>query len=364
MRDSAALAWRLDGVLRGSLKQDVLESYGAERSGNVQGWIHFAVELGKVICVPDPEAAAERDRQMLAARADPSAPAPARPDPRLGPGLHLDEAPGGGLLSPQGEIKVDGRRGLFDDVLGARFALIARTPAILDGLSDASRAALRSLDAAVVHFDDSAGGVTDVEGIYGRFLDTPAVEFRRVTDVTYLGTVNGTRVALRRMLPRDSGRIVNVCSGVAFRGMPLLSSYSGAKHAVRGFSQSVRAELAQDGSRVRLSTNLSTCREHAILRSCSIPYGATGSADGASVSARDYRRGDPHCGCNGRPRDAGELHNRAFLALHAACSRVGGSCNPQAWLCCPAQRRGDACQTARHNSFCRIRLRLAGARSV
>jgi short-subunit dehydrogenase len=91
-------------------------------------------------------------------------------------------------------------------------------------------------------------------GTFGRFLDIPAAEFRRVTDVTYLGTVNGTRVALRRMLPRDRGRIVNVCSAVAFRGMPLLSSYSGAKHAVRGFSQSVCAELAQDGSRVRLTT--------------------------------------------------------------------------------------------------------------
>ena len=57
---------------------------------------------------------------------------------------------------------------------------------------------------------------------------TPADEFRRVTEVTYLGTVNGTRVALRRMLPRDRGCIVNVCSAVAFHGMPLLSSYSGA----------------------------------------------------------------------------------------------------------------------------------------
>jgi short-subunit dehydrogenase len=91
-------------------------------------------------------------------------------------------------------------------------------------------------------------------GTFGRFLDTPAAEFRRVTDVTYLGTVNGTRVALRRMLARDRGRIINVCSGVAFRGMPLLSSYSGAKHAVRGFGQSVCAELAQDGSQVRLTT--------------------------------------------------------------------------------------------------------------
>ena len=91
-------------------------------------------------------------------------------------------------------------------------------------------------------------------GTYARFIDTPADEFRRVTDVTYLGTVNGTRVALRRMLPRDTGHIVNVCSAVAFRGIPLLSSYSGAKQAVRGFGQAVCAELQEDGSRVRLTT--------------------------------------------------------------------------------------------------------------
>ncbi|MBV9653142.1 MAG: SDR family NAD(P)-dependent oxidoreductase [Acetobacteraceae bacterium] len=93
-------------------------------------------------------------------------------------------------------------------------------------------------------------------GTYGRFLDTPPEEFRRVTDVTYIGTANGTRVALRRMMPRDRGCIVNVCSAVAYHGMPLLSSYSGAKHAVRGFDQSIRAELRQEGSRVRITTVL------------------------------------------------------------------------------------------------------------
>ncbi len=116
-----------------------------------------------------------------------------------------------------------------------------------------------ALDVAASCIEQSLGAV-DVwvncagNGTYGRFMDTPADEYRRVTDVTYLGTVNGTRVALSRMLPRDWGRIVNVCSAVAFRGMPLLSSYSGAKQAVRGFGQSICAELAEDGSRVRLTT--------------------------------------------------------------------------------------------------------------
>ncbi len=90
-------------------------------------------------------------------------------------------------------------------------------------------------------------------GVFGRFLTVPNREFRRVTDVTYHGTVNGTRAALRKMLPRDRGAIINVCSGIAHHGMPLLSSYSGAKHAVRGFTDSIRGELRQDGSNVRIS---------------------------------------------------------------------------------------------------------------
>ena len=91
-------------------------------------------------------------------------------------------------------------------------------------------------------------------GVYGTLLDIPDAEFRRVTEVTYLGTVNGTRTALRRMLPADRGTIVNVCSGIAFCGLPLMTSYAGAKAAVRGFSQSVRAELRLRRSHVHLCT--------------------------------------------------------------------------------------------------------------
>jgi short-subunit dehydrogenase len=90
-------------------------------------------------------------------------------------------------------------------------------------------------------------------GVYGRFIDVPAEEFDCVTDVTYRGTVNGTRVALRCMLKRDRGVVINVCSAIAYHGMPLLTSYSGAKAAVRGFTDGVRAELRHDGSRVHVT---------------------------------------------------------------------------------------------------------------
>ena len=78
-------------------------------------------------------------------------------------------------------------------------------------------------------------------------------EFRRVTEVTYLGYVYGTLAALRRMLPRDHGAIVQVGSALAYRGIPLQAAYCGAKHAVQGFNDSLRTELMHDGSRVRLS---------------------------------------------------------------------------------------------------------------
>jgi short-subunit dehydrogenase len=91
-------------------------------------------------------------------------------------------------------------------------------------------------------------------GVYGRFSDVPEVEFQRVTDVTYHGTVNGTRVALAHMRPRGRGAIVNVCSAVAFHGLPLMSSYAGAKAAVRAFGQAIRSELRLERSSIRVGT--------------------------------------------------------------------------------------------------------------
>src|SRR5437870_5272975 len=77
-------------------------------------------------------------------------------------------------------------------------------------------------------------------------------EYRRVTEVTYLGYVWGTLAALRRMKPRDCGAIVQVGSALAYRGIPLQSAYCAAKHAVQGFHDSLRSELIHDGSKVRV----------------------------------------------------------------------------------------------------------------
>jgi len=82
---------------------------------------------------------------------------------------------------------------------------------------------------------------------------TTAEELRRVTEVTYLGTVHGTLSALRRMLSRDSGVIVQVGSALAYRSIPLQAAYCAAKHAVAGFTDSLRSELEHDASHVRVT---------------------------------------------------------------------------------------------------------------
>src|SRR5436309_2826223 len=78
-------------------------------------------------------------------------------------------------------------------------------------------------------------------------------EYRRVTEVTFLGCVYGTLAALKRMLPRDCGTIVQVGSALAHRSIPLQSAYCAAKHAIRGFTESLRCELIHDKSEVRVT---------------------------------------------------------------------------------------------------------------
>ena len=89
--------------------------------------------------------------------------------------------------------------------------------------------------------------------VFSPIKEMTAQEFKRVTEVTYLGVVYGTLSALRRMLPRDRGIIVQVGSALAYRGIPLQAAYCGAKHAIQGFMDSLRCELLHDRSNVRVT---------------------------------------------------------------------------------------------------------------
>jgi NAD(P)-dependent dehydrogenase (short-subunit alcohol dehydrogenase family) len=89
--------------------------------------------------------------------------------------------------------------------------------------------------------------------VFARFLDIEPEEFKRATEVTYLGAVYGTMVALKRMTARDRGKIVQVGSALSYRAIPLQAAYCGAKFAIRGFTDSIRTELLHDNSKVQIT---------------------------------------------------------------------------------------------------------------
>ena len=89
--------------------------------------------------------------------------------------------------------------------------------------------------------------------VFSPILQMEPDEFERVTRVTYLGAVHGTLAALKRMVQRDRGTIVQVGSALAYRGIPLQSAYCAAKHALQGFTESLRTELLHDGSHVHVT---------------------------------------------------------------------------------------------------------------
>jgi NAD(P)-dependent dehydrogenase (short-subunit alcohol dehydrogenase family) len=154
---------------------------------------------------------------------------------------------------------------------GARIALLARGRS---GLEAAAREVEQAggqalvLPVDVAQYDQveaAAASVEDAFGeidvwvndamvtLYAEFLDIEPAEFQRATEVSYLGMVWGTRAALKRMVPRDRGVVVQVCSAMSYRGIPLQSPYCGAKHACKGFTESVMTELRHHKSKVRVS---------------------------------------------------------------------------------------------------------------
>lgn len=126
----------------------------------------------------------------------------------------------------------------------------------IDVVTDVADAA--QVEAAASTIEEALGPIdiwinNAVVSVFMPFAEMSAEDFHRVTEVTYLGCVHGTMSALRRMGPRNHGSIVQVGSALAYRGIPLQSAYCGAKHAVQGFSESVRCELLHEKSSVRIS---------------------------------------------------------------------------------------------------------------
>jgi len=154
---------------------------------------------------------------------------------------------------------------------GAAIGLLARGEAGLEGaLADVEAAGATALvvptDVADADAVEHAAAVVEDElgpidvwvnnamsTVFAPAWEVSPAEFRRATEVTYLGQVYGTLSALRRMRPRDGGVICNIGSALAFRSIPLQSAYCASKFAIRGFTESVRSELLHEGSKVHIT---------------------------------------------------------------------------------------------------------------
>jgi NAD(P)-dependent dehydrogenase (short-subunit alcohol dehydrogenase family) len=154
---------------------------------------------------------------------------------------------------------------------GARIGLLARGRAGLEGakrdveaaggrglIIQADVADADAIERAAATLEDTFGPIdiwvnNAMVSVFSPITEMTPDEFRRVTEVTYLGVVHGTLAALARMRPRDRGSIVQVGSALAYRGIPLQAAYCAAKHAVQGFCDSLRTELLHDNSHVRVT---------------------------------------------------------------------------------------------------------------
>ena len=154
---------------------------------------------------------------------------------------------------------------------GANLAVISRNEDRLVSLKDElarlnTKVLVLPLDVANADEVDTAATRTEEElgpidiwvnnamvSVFSPIKQMTPEEFKRVTEVTYLGIVYGTLAALKRMLPRDTGTIIQVGSALAYRGIPLQSAYCAAKHAVQGFHDSLLAELIHDKSNVKVT---------------------------------------------------------------------------------------------------------------
>jgi resorcinol 4-hydroxylase (NADPH) len=170
LRDARALSWRLGLVHQGLATPAVLDTYGPERSGHVREIIDEAVAAGRVICELDVDRAAARDAEMKKRALDPAAATREPPHPRLGePSLSVASGGADGRLAPQGRVLVDGRAGLFDDIVGGGWQLISRVgdPAAL--LDDDAISWFRQIGGVITDVS-GAGPVEDLDDAYQRWF--------------------------------------------------------------------------------------------------------------------------------------------------------------------------------------------------
>lgn len=171
-RDAVALGWRLNAIVEGKLDDTVLDSYESERIHHAKHYIDFSQELGRIICITDEAKAAERDKKMMAELAARNHEPITGDLVHLGSGAWCEDTKAAGELSTQGVVEANGKKGLFDQVIGQGWMVVGldRDPA--QALSDSQRNVLQFLDGKTITVGGTECDAVDLNGTYAKWLNS------------------------------------------------------------------------------------------------------------------------------------------------------------------------------------------------
>jgi hypothetical protein len=191
LRDAANLAWKFDLVLRDLAPDELLDAYGLERGPNMRAVIELAIDMGKLICVADPDEAAARDAAFIGA--DDGGLTDIPPFPPISDGVVLAGSPCAGELFLQAEVEAEGRRVRFDDAVGAGWRLVTLADPVLD---DDLAGWFTSIGGVVVPLGCGPSALSDVDDAYRGWLEERGlVAVLQRPDFAIYGTAAGPEVA-------------------------------------------------------------------------------------------------------------------------------------------------------------------------
>lgn len=202
MRDAFALSWRLNAILDGKMGDEVLDSYSSERIEHAKHYINFSQELGNIICISDPEKAAQRDREMkadLVARNNSPVPTDLC---HLGPGIWCDDTPAAGELSTQGVVACNGKVDRFDQAVGRGWIVIGLDEDPADVMSEEQVETLKFIGGKTVKIGAPGADcdAEDVNGTYAKWMgEIDAKYVVQRPDFYVAATANSAEKLLNRL---------------------------------------------------------------------------------------------------------------------------------------------------------------------
>ena len=199
LRDAMSLGWRLNAILEQTMSDKILDSYESERMHHARHYIDFSQQLGEIICIADPEKAAERDQNMMAALAARNHEPITGDLVHLGPGVWCQGTTSAGELSPQGVVEFKGKRDRFDQAVGQGWFVVAVNGTVDGLLTKHQLSVLNYLDGKIVSIgsSDTAYDILDVDNAYAEWMSKIDASFFILRPDFYVAATAKTKAELQ-----------------------------------------------------------------------------------------------------------------------------------------------------------------------